>query len=364
MARVLIIGGYGTFGGFIARRLVAEPDLTVIVAGRSQSKAEAFAAEIGAEAAVFDIAQPLAEPLAALAPDIVIHTSGPFQGQDYGVAQACLAQGAHYVDLADGRDFVAGIEALNAAAQAAGVLVVSGASSVPCLTSAAIDAVMPEFARLEALDYAITTAQKTPRGLATTEAILSYVGRPFTTLQQGAMRPVYGWQGLHRHRYRHLGPRMLGHCDIPDLALFPARYPSLNTIRFSAGLELPLIHGALWALSWLVRWRVLRRLPRFAKPLLWLSNVFDRFGSDQSGFHMRLTGQGADGQPHEVRFELTARSGDGPYIPCIPAILLAKGLAQGTITAMGAQPCMGLITLDAYLAALADFDITWERLAG
>ena len=39
-------------------------------------------------------------------PTVVISTVGPFQGQGYGAAEACIRQGIHYVDLADGRDFV------------------------------------------------------------------------------------------------------------------------------------------------------------------------------------------------------------------------------------------------------------------
>ena len=46
---------------------------------------------------------------------------------------ACIAAGAHYLDLADARDFVARIGTLDAAARAAGVAIISGASSVPAL---------------------------------------------------------------------------------------------------------------------------------------------------------------------------------------------------------------------------------------
>lgn len=52
------------------------------------------------------------------------------------MARACIALGCHYVNLADARAFVAGIDALDADARSGNVLVVSGASSVPCLTSA------------------------------------------------------------------------------------------------------------------------------------------------------------------------------------------------------------------------------------
>ncbi len=38
---------------------------------------------------------------------------------------------------------------------------------------------------------------------------------------------------------------------------------------------------------------------------------------------------------------------------------MAKKLAKGDVKETGAAPCMGFITLDEYLGALADLDITW-----
>ena len=85
--------------------------------------------------------------------DMITHITHPWWGKiyeykgrfkviekhGYDVAKACIAWGCHYIDLADGREFVDGISALDALARENNVLVVSGASSVPCLTSALVD---------------------------------------------------------------------------------------------------------------------------------------------------------------------------------------------------------------------------------
>src|SRR5215831_3178895 len=229
VARVLIIGGYGNFGSYIARRLAGDGEIRLLVGGRSVAKAQAFVASIrpvhAPEAHAIDIDCALPEALARIAPDIVIHTRGPFQRQDHRVARACIVQRCHYLDLADARDFVAGIDSLDTEARAHGVLVVSGASSVPCLTAAVIDAYLPGFARLDAVDYGISAAQHTNRGLATTSAVLSYVGKPMTMLRDGRRKTVYGWEDTHAAYYPELGLRLFGNCDIPDLTLFPVRYP-------------------------------------------------------------------------------------------------------------------------------------------
>lgn len=361
-SRVLIIGGYGNFGSYIARSLASEPNISLIIGGRSFVKASEFAKRLSAsntvEAIALDIGGNIASALAACRPDLVIHTTGPFQHQRYVVAEACIAQGCHYLDLADGRDFVTNIGQLDSAAKGRGVAVISGASSVPCLTAAIVDAFLPTFGSLEKIEYAITAAQQTNRGLATLSSILSYVGKPLTTLIDGQPRQLYGWQNLHHRTYPQLGRRWLGNCDIPDLALFPRRYPTLKTIRFSAGAEIAFLHWGLWLLSWPVRWRLVRSLSKFAPPLLGIAFWFDRLGSGNSGFHMIMEGTNHEGEPLIKRLFMIARSGHGPYIPCMPAILLARRFGEGTAPTPGARVCLDLIDLQAYLGALAGLDIS------
>lgn len=362
-SRILVIGGYGNFGSFISGSLAREPDIQVVVGGRSIAKAKELVAELDAvnipEAVAIDIDADLEQSLQEIKPNIVIHTSGPFQDQGYVVAQACIEQGCHYIDLADGRDFVGGINTLDRSAKENAVLVISGASAVPCLTSALLDSYKDEYSELGTLSYGITTAQKTTRGLATTAAILGYTGQTFSTLIDGEETEIYGWQGLHSRKFETLGRRFLANCDVPDLSLFPERYPTLKTIRFYAGLEIPLVHITLWLLSWFVRIGIVKSLQPLAPFLLRLSFLFDWFGTDKSGFYMELAGKSKDGLEKNTIFELTACSGDGPYIPCMPSILLARKLARAEIDETGAYPCLGFISREEYLGSLQAMDISW-----
>ncbi|PCJ02887.1 MAG: hypothetical protein COB14_01345 [Alphaproteobacteria bacterium] len=95
MKRILIIGGYGDFGSFITKKLAQESNIQVIIAGRSLGKANRLVAELDAvnkAEAKLDINNGFAEALAEIKPDIVIHTSGPFQMQGYPTAQKWLDQ--------------------------------------------------------------------------------------------------------------------------------------------------------------------------------------------------------------------------------------------------------------------------------
>lgn len=355
MTNVLVIGGYGNFGSVISERLAADERLNVIIAGRSADKAKTLAATLNCDYARIDIHDRFSDSLAEISPDIVIHTSGPFQGQDYDVARACIKQGCHYIDLADDREFVSNIGVLDKAAKDKGVMVITGASSVPCLSAAVMDEYADQCSAVEEIDYGITTAQKSQRGLATTRAVLSYVGKPFTTLINGRMQDIYGWQDLHREDYPQLGKRWLSNCNIPDIAVFPERYPSLKTIRFYAGLEIGLIHVGLWLLSWPVRWFGINGLEKIAKPMLSASNMFDVFGSETSAFHMRMKGGGKTGL-----FTIIAKNNDGPNIPCIPSTVLTQNIASGALKDAGAKPCVGMVTLDEYQAALKGYDCAFS----
>ena len=362
MKRVLIIGGYGNFGSHIARALAADPNISLLIGGRSQTRADAFASALNADnpaaGCAVDIDGDISRRLAKIRPDIVIHTTGPFQTQDYRVPRSAIDAGAHYLDLADARHFVAHIGELDREARAAGVAVVAGASSVPCLTAAFIDHYRPHFLELQSAIYGIAAAQATNRGLGTAAAILSYVGRPFTVLAKRGPKRVYGWQGLHKVRYPELGSRLFGYCDIPDLDLFPRRYPELLELRSFAGHDVKLVHLGTWLLSWLVRFGLVKSLEPYAARLLKLSFLFDALGSDRSGFHMFLSGVGHESEPKTLQIFMAARQGHGPNIPCLPAIILARRMASGEGLQPGARPCLDLVGLTELLAAMADFDIT------
>lgn len=367
--RILVLGGYGHFGGRICRALAAHgPGITLIVAGRDGAKAAAAASNLHSpgvrhESSALDHTAPdLAERLHALRVDAVVHTCGPFQGQGYHVPQACIAAGAHYIDLADGRKFVAGITELDEAARAANVLVASGASTLPALSADVIDEHRSHFERLDSIDISIAPGQQTPRGVATLAAVLSYCGKPFQVWEAGRWQTVYGWRDMHRFTYPEFGRRWLSRCDVPDLQLFPARYIGVVRVRFDAGLELAVAQWAFWLLAGLVRSGLIGNARVFARLMQTWGAKFDWLGSDTGGMHIGLAGIDTRGQPARVDWHLVARRGHGPEIPCMPAIVLTRKLAAGTLSARGAMPCMGLMSLADFAEGvnLAQLDIAWR----
>src|SRR6185503_955935 len=360
MGCVVVLGGYGNFGRRIVADLARDRDHRVIVAGRDAKQARAAADETGASAeAVLDSrAANLAAELKRLGANVVVHTAGPFQGQDYAVAQACVEARAHYIDLADGRAYVCGIGALDEAARRNDLLVVSGASSVPALSSAVVDMLRPQFSTIESIEHGITSGAKPP-GLAAMEGVLGYAGKPMASWHGAAWRTVHGWQDLTRHTYpAPVGARWLANCDVPDLELFPRRYSPVRTVQFRAGVASAAGMFVTSGASWLVRAGVLTSLTPYVPMLRRAALAIERFGSKYSGMHVTVRGLDAQSRSLSRTWWLLAARDHGPNVPCFPAIALARRLLRGEVEVRGAMPCMGLLTVDEILAGGSRLELT------
>jgi saccharopine dehydrogenase-like NADP-dependent oxidoreductase len=358
---ILVLGGYGFFGTRICQSLATNQAIRLLIGGRDEDRAKRLALELGLapeQALAIDAnAADLAQTLAALRVDTIIHTAGPFQGQDYHVAHAAIGAGANYIDLADGRDFVAGIGQLDALARLRGVFVTSGASSLPALSSAVVDRYAPKFQQLTSIRHGIASGARAP-GLATMRGVFGYCGKPFSRLVAGQHETTHGWLDLRRHQFAApVGKRFLGSCDVPDLALFPARYPGVQTVTFHAGFASASGHLFVWAAAQLVRLRLLRSLAALVAPLHRISQHLEPFVSDKGAMFVTMEGVGVDGQALSLEWQLVAAQNHGPHIPCGAAIALAQKLAGGEQLPRGAMPCMGILTVADYLAALQGFDV-------
>ena len=353
--RIVVLGGVGNFGARICRALAPDPSLTVVAASRRRNAAPVDFALLNIHNAQIDItADGLLDALRALSPGLVIHCVGPFQGQDYRVAHATLSCGAHYIDLSDGRDFVASFgEALSDSARRANRLAVSGASTLPALSSAVVDALADEFSNLKSIDTVIAPAQRAPRGAATLGGVLGYAGQAFQVWEDSAWRTVHGWQDVQEVDLGVLGTRLSAVCDVPDLALFPKRYAGVATVRFRAALELGLQHRAIALLAALRRAGLNLSIARLAPRLETIASLLDSFGGETGGMTVTLAGIRQNGTPNKLRWHVIAPDNHGPEIPCMPAVLLARKLAAGTMNRTGAMPCMGLVTLNEFAAEFA-----------
>ena len=359
MSRILLLGGYGGFGGHIARRL-ASAGHEVLVAGRSIDKASSFCGDApGLIPLALDRAE-IAAALEAHEPDMVVDASGPFQAMDHSIPKACIAAGVHYADIADSRDFVCGIRTLNDDARAAGVTLLSGASSVPALSGAAVRHLARGMDRVRAVEMAISASNRATAGPAVSAAIVGQVGQPMHIWRGQRWAKAFGWQEMRSAMFQCAGTeaitgREVALVDVPDLALLPERLAGRPAVSFRAGTELRFQNWALWLASWLVRWRLvltLAPLARFLHPLQFLTRSL---GSDRSAMIVRLFGD-VDGQKVERRWTLIADRGDGPEIPTLSVVPIVARILSGQ-EAPGARDAGEALTLIDYADAFGQLAI-------
>lgn len=356
--KVVVLGGYGGFGAKLVDLLTRDGH-DVVVAGRSAAKAQALAAEFGAQALAVDRSGDLA-PLWAVLPDAVVDAAGPFHayGADpYAFASACIAQGVHYLDLADDPAFCAGIGVLDAQAKGAGVIVLSGVSSVPAISSAAV-AALAEGAPIDTISTAILPGNRAPRGRSVVASILHQCGTDFNVHFDGVRVPIRSWsrpaafdlgQGITRPAWM---------IEVPDHRLFAQAFGA-RSVLFRAGLELRMMNWALAVFSALRgRWRF--GIPGWLIGLvLWLSKLLYRFGTDAGGMSVAVTLQTETGWQRRV-WRMVATRGEGPYIPAVAARVVLRDVAA---IAPGARPAVAVVPLAAICDGMADLAVTTETVA-
>ena len=364
MSRILVLGGYGGFGARISRRLAAL-GFDVLVAGRSAEKAQHFCQKVAGTVPLQLDRSNIAEALQRHRPAVVVDASGPFQAMDYAVPQACIATGAHYCDIADGREFVCGIGSLDAAARDAGVTVISGASSVPALSGAVVRELAAGLDRVSAVEMAISASNRATAGPAVAKAILGQVGHALRLFRGKRWVRVFGWQEQQRQDFVVAGVapirgRLVALADVPDLGLLPDRLPGRPACTFRAGTELDFHNRALWLGSWLVRFGLLNGLSSLASLVERLQRLTAGRGSDRSAMIVRLFGFAGE-RRLERRWTLVADRGDGPEIPALSVPLVVERLLSGS-ESPGARDAGTALRLGDYSPAFGSLSITTETV--
>ena len=361
--RILVIGGYGGFGARLCRRLAAAGH-HILVGGRSIERARLFCRELpGAEPVEVDRTRDVAPILSRHRPDLVIDAAGPFQDGGFAVPEACIRYPIPYLDLADATDFVTGIGRFDAAARAAGVAIVSGASSAPALTGAVARRLAEGLDRVHSVDIALSAANRASGGDSVIAAVLSYVGRHVPLWRGGRWTQGFGWQEMLREDFifadgSGLRGRLVALADLPDCTLLPELLPGRPAVTFRAGTERGFHMIALWLASWTVRWGWLRSLTGARRWLLPFYRLTSRSGGRRSAMSITLAGSRA-GQCLERRWTIVADQGDGLEIPTLSAELLAADLLAGRLST-GAMNAAGLLSLDRYEPAFASLAVRHE----
>jgi hypothetical protein len=363
--RILIVGGYGTFGGRLVELLEDDARLTLLIAGRSLEQARIYCAQRSSAAAalvptVFDRIHSAAKVLADLQPRFVVDASGPFQAygdQGYGLMERCIECGVNYLDLADGSDFVSGVARFDGAARAAGVSVLSGVSSFPVLTAAVVRHLSSDVARVISIRGGIAPSPYAGVGLSVIRAIASYAGQPILLKRDGKMVTAYPITESMRFVIAvpgHIPLKSIRFSlvDVPDLRTLAEIWPDTDDIWMGAGPVPAILHWLLTGFAWLVRLRLMPSLSWMAAAIYFVTNHV-RWGEHRGGMFVQVKGQAVDGSRILREWHLLAEGNDGPLIPSMAVAAIIRKSLMGQDPPPGARTAITDVNLSDYEALFA-----------
>jgi NAD(P)-dependent dehydrogenase (short-subunit alcohol dehydrogenase family) len=349
---VLIVGAGGTFGSRLARLLAQRALFRISLGGRHAERVADLAEQLRAidpqgefGFAYIDREDVSGDRLREIGCWIVVDCAGPFEPAQTKLIEAAIAARCNYLDLADNRAFVATIRRFDAAARAAGIAVVSGASTTPALTHAVLNSVAAGWRQVDSIDIALVPGNRAPKGRSVVAAILGWVGRPVKVFEEAGWVMARGWSGTRKVSIDGLGTRRAALAEVPDLDLLASRYRPRIRARLDAGMELGLLHRLIGLAGWLVQMRVFRSATALTEPGLFVARMLHRFGTDTGGMVIDIAGLDQRLETRQVRWTLVARQGDGPFVPVIPAAAAVIALAKGQALT-GARAAAGLVTLE------------------
>ncbi|NIZ59667.1 saccharopine dehydrogenase [Sedimentitalea sp. CY04] len=354
--KILILGGYGVFGGRLAELLSNITKLELLISGRNQPRATAFCQTLLGEAKVTPVQldrKDIGQKLAELAPDLVIDASGPFQqygAARYEVIEACIRHGVNYLDFADAADFVFGVSQFDQAAREVGIFVLSGVSSFPVMTSAVLREMCKDMT-IETVKGGIAPSPYAGIGLNVMRAVLDYAGTPVKLTRQGQHTTAPGLAESQRYTIAVPGKMPLKNThfslvDVPELQVLPPEFPELTDIWIGAGPRPEALHRML---NMLAKLRHRLNLPSFAPLAPFFHRVLNvlKFGEHRGGMFVHATGH-RNGQPVERSWHLLAEGDDGPYIPSMAIEAIIRKILDGNPPELGARAAIRELNLSDY----------------
>lgn len=136
--KVVVLGGYGHYGRYIARKLAEQRVVSrLVTAGRSLEKARTQAESLGskAEAAEVDLFAPGEVPAAVRDADLIVNATGPDHLTAVPALRLAIALAVDYCDLNISWRATEEMLAMNQEAAASGITAITGIGAFPGLFS-------------------------------------------------------------------------------------------------------------------------------------------------------------------------------------------------------------------------------------
>ena len=196
----LVILSCGSVASDVAHRLAARGGFDeMVVADLDEGLAGALAADIDSpkvSAAQFDASDPASIAQVLAGADIVFNGVGPYYRFGQSVVEQAIAAGAHYVDVCDEYDTTEALvtnQALDDAAQAADLTVLTCMGSAPGLSNLAARWAVDQLDRATSIDIVLGVTYVVDLGTTINEHMLHSFAGEVTQFIDGRYQQVPGW---------------------------------------------------------------------------------------------------------------------------------------------------------------------------
>jgi hypothetical protein len=261
---------------------------------------------------------------AVSAGDLMIDTAGPFQHRSLALVQAAIDVGFDVIDINDNLHYAEQILAFEKQIAAAGIRVLSSASSVSAFSAAAVEqSGVSEPMRITAF---LAPASRHTANRGTALSLIETVGQPVRAFRDGRLQTLIGWSEQRRFAMPSpLGPIRGRLFESADAIYLPRIWPTLQTVEMFVDAN---TLGVNTLLSMAARIPTLRRCIEWQIDLG--VRISKRFGSEIGGIGYEI--ESRSGQIVRV----AALSAKNSFVVAVaPAMLAAQAIIADQFDAHG-----------------------------
>ena len=235
MKTLLILGGYGYTGKFLAKHLLAQTDANLIISGRSLEKAKSFADELNSpRVTVRRVDASDADSLAQALQNVnLCLVAAPTTHHAETVVRACIDAKVDYLDVQFSSKKLNALYARENEIKQAGLCFVTEAGYHPGLPAALIRYAAT---KMDILESAVTAGYLNMNNIPYTEAVdelmeafLDYQAQVY---KNGAWTKPTSWEMRSFNFGNDLGKRTCYSMFFEELRILPSLYPSLKETGF------------------------------------------------------------------------------------------------------------------------------------
>lgn len=349
----LILGGYGHTGRPLARLLLQETDVRIVLAGRSRQKAQASAAECNrdfpgerAAGSMADASDPASLEGAFQGIDLVIVASSTarYAGE---VASAALAAGIDYLDIQYSTQKIVALQSLAVEIEKAGRCFITDGGFHPGLPAALVRYAAGSFDSLERAVVGSVIKENWAGLNLPDETILELLEElnDFQSLvfKDGGWKKVgmFGMQGTLRMDFgKEFGTQYCAPMFLEEMRALPGMFPCLQETGFFVG-------GFNWFTDWVVM--PLAMLANKAFPQQGLRPVVKlmkwglrAFSKPPFGTMLKVEAQGTKAEQPK-KLQVTLYHPDGYLFTAIPVVACLLQYLDGTGRKPGLWTQAGLV---------------------